>query len=449
MTNLRSKFHTLRSRFRTVSALSAMIRSPLPRGASAAIATLFLGLAVSIGVGLARDYHRQSEQLANANQKRVLMLVGEVELGNAVQDLKDCLLRSEASYCEDCERHIQVLVRTIAFYEGQGTPRPEELKVLAALRLALSDYASAVVTVRDMQSRHMTIGEIDAAVKGVDRPIGAGLRELATLSDRRVEWSLSFTQALLMTVCTLLGAHFAFLSFPISSRVPRTHPQASPPLLPQLSSRILEWDDARKANAFLRLHDGVCQSLSGIMYFLKSAQLTAAIDVPESLIPSLQEVIQDTRAVALQLRPPKMEEAGLLATLQSLWVDARSLNATLVIKPRVLVDEIDIPEELKPILLRIARMSIDRTGQNPAARVLWSLTRSDDTLHLSIEVAAAGADGSPCQPPSPTGALTGFDAIQAVVMLSGGSLDRVRNDDGSRIVLCSWSLADSRSGNAK
>ncbi len=448
MSNQRSKFHEIRSHFRTVRALPGIIRSPLPRGASAAIATLFLGLAISVGVGLARDYHRQSELRANANQKRVLMLVGEVELGNAVQDLKDCLLRNEGSYCEDCERHIQVLERTIAFYEGQGTQRPEELKVLAAVRRALSDYASAVVTVRDMQSRHMTIREIDAAVKGVDRPIAADLRELARLSDQRAEWRLSLTQALLMTICTLLGAHFAFLSFPISSRVVRAHPQSSPPLLPQLSSRILEWDDARKASAFLHLHDGVCQSLSGIMYFLKSAQLTAAVGVPESVIPSLQEVIQDTRAVALQLRPPKMEEAGLLATLQSLWIDARSLNAALVIKPRVLVDEADIPEELKPILLRIARMSIDRTGQAPAARVLWNLSRSDDTLHLSIQV-AGGADGFPCQPAPPTGALTGFDAIQAVVMLSGGSLDRVRNDDDSKTVVCSWPLADSRSGNSK
>lgn len=441
MSNLRFKFHSLRMGFRAVMASPVMLRSSLPRGAVAAIATLFLGLVISTGIGMARDYHRQSELRYSANQKRLLALVGEVELGNAVQDFKDCLLRSDASYCDDCERHIQVLERTVSLYDTQGTQRPDERKVLAALRQALSDYVSAVVAVREMQSRHMTIGEIDAAVKGADRPIAAGLRELAALSNQRAEWHLPFAPKLGLAICTLLGALFAYLSFPISAR-PGTHPQGSPALLPQLSSRLLEWDEEREANAFLRLHDGVCQSLSGIMYFLKSAQLAAAVDVPESVIPSLQAVIQDTRAVALQLRPPRMEDAGLLATLHSLWVDARSLNASLVIKSHVLLDECAIPEELKPIILRIARMTVDSAGQSPAAsRVLWELARSGDMLRLSIE-AAAETDGSRHQGVPPGATHSGFDAIQAVVVLSGGSLDRVRNGDGSKTVVCSWPVAD-------
>lgn len=440
MTNLRSQLHQLGLGLQGVKGSLTRYRSSLPRGASAAIATLFVGLAISTGIGVARDYHRQAEVRESANQKRLLTLVGEVELGNAVQDFKDCLLRSDASYCEDCERHVQVLERTVMFYDTQGTQQPGERKVLAALRQALSDYVSAVVTVRDMQSKHMTIAEIDAAVKGADRPIAAGLRELATLSNQRAEWHPPFAQSLGLTICTLLGALFAYLSFPISTR-PSRYPQGSAPLLPQLSSRLFEWDEERKANAFLRLHDGVCQSLSGIMYFLKSAQLAASVDVPESVIPSLQAIIQDTRAVALQLRPPRMEDAGLLATLNSLWVDARSLNPALAIKSHVLVDECDIPEELKPIILRIARMAVDSAGQDPAAcRVLWELARSGETLRLSIE-AAAEANVSRHQALSSTGGHSGFDAIQAVIVLSGGSLDRVRNSDGSTAVVCSWPLA--------
>jgi len=294
-----------------------------------------------------------------------------------------------------------------------------------------------------MQSKHMTIGEIDAATKGTDRPIAVGLHDLATLSNQPAEWHLPFAPTLGLAICTLVGALFAYLSFPISAG-PGTRPQGSPALLSQLSSRLFEWEEEREANAFLRLHDGVCQSLSGIMYFLKSGQLAAAVDIPESVIPSLQAAIQDTRAVALQLRPPRMEDAGLLATLHSLWVDARSLNAALMIKSQVLLDECDIPEELKPIILRIARMTVDSAGQSPAAsRVLWELARSGDMLRLSIE-AAAETDGFRRQALSSTGGQSGFDAIQAVVVLSGGSLDRVRATDGSKTVVCSWPLADYR-----
>jgi len=441
MNNLRSEIHKLRMGFRAVMESAAMLRSSLPRRAAAAIATLFLGLAISTGIGMARDYHRQSELRDSSNQKRVLSLVGEVELGNAVQDFKDCVLRSDASYCDDCERHIQVLERTISLYDTQGTQRPDERRVRAALGQALSGYESAVVAVRDMQSRHMTIAEIDAAVKGADRPIAAGLRELAAFSNQRAELRLPLGPAVGLTICVLLGALFAFLSFPRFTRA-ATRRESSPELLPRLSSRLFEWDEKRGANAFLRLHDGVCQTLSGIMYCLKSAQLAAAVEVPESVIPSLQALIRDTRAVALQLRPPKMEDAGLLVTLHSLWVDARSLNAALVIKSHVLLAECDIPEELKPILLRIARMTVDSAEQSPApSRLLWELALSGATLRLSIE-AAAETDGSRIQALSSTGGHGGFDAIQAVVVLSGGSLDRVRNSDGTKTLICSWPLAD-------
>jgi hypothetical protein len=441
MNNLRSKLQDFRRGFRAMKGSVAAFCSSLPPGARAAVATLFLGLTLSIGVGLARDYQRQSELRESANHKRLATLVGEVELGNAVQDFKDCILRDDASYCEDCERHIQVLERTISFYDARGAQRPDERKVLAALRHALADYGSAVVTVRDMESRHMRIEEIDAAVKGADRPIAAGLRDLAELSSQYAEAELPVVPAVGLATCLLFGAILAYLSFPVRTRR-RTSPQGSPAVLPQLSSRLFDWDEERKANAFLRLHDGVCQSLSGIMYFLKSAKPPAAsADVPESVIPSLQAVIQDTRAVALQLRPPKIQDAGLLATLQSLWVDARSLNTALDIKSHVQVDECEIPGELKPIILRIARMTVDSAESPVASRVVWELGRSGDMLRLSIEAAAETGVVRRRAPSSPDTNIA-FDAIQALVVLSGGSLDRVRNTDGSRTLVCSWPLAD-------
>jgi hypothetical protein len=439
MSHLRFKLRDLRTAVGTM--MPTRLRSTLPRGASAAIATLLLGLAISIGVGLVRDFHRTNELRDSANQKRLLSLVGEVELGNAVQDFKDCLLRGDASYCEDCERHIQVLERTVAFYDAQGTLRADERKIVIALRQSLSDYVSAVVAVRDMQSRHMTIAEIDAAVKGADRPIASGLRELTALSNQRAEWAVSAVPTVGVTLCVLLGVVFGYLSLSVLSR-PGARRQGSPAVLPQLSSRLFEWDEERKVNAFLRLHDGVCQSLSGIMYFLKSGQLAAVSEVPESVIPSLQAAIQDTRAVALQLRPPKMEDAGLLATLSSLWVDARAINTALEIKSRTLIDECEIPEELKPIILRIARMTVDSAGEDPAScRVLWELSRSGEALRLSIETAAE-SDGSGRHGQPSGGTHAGFDAIQAVVVLSGGSLDRVRNADGSKTLVCCWPLTE-------
>jgi len=137
-----------------------------------------------------------------------------------------------------------------------------------------------------------------------------------------------------------------------------------------------------------------------------------------------------------------MQEAGLLATLNSLWVDSRALNPALVIKPRALVEERDIPEGLKPVILRIAQMTLDFAAQNPSAcRVAWVLERTGQMLRLSIDMVVddhVSPQQSPQQPSPSATALNPFEAIQARVALSGGSSDCVRNVAGRRTIVSSW-----------
>jgi hypothetical protein len=418
----------------------AKSRLPMPRGMTAGIAALFLALAVGTGIDLVRDFHRQSEVRQAESQKGRLALLGELELGHAVQDFKDCLLRGDTSYCEGFDRHIQAVDRTVALYGEQGAEQPRERSVLAALRHALSGYRSAVHEVRDLQSKHATIQEIDSVVKGDDRPVAAGLTELAALSsNRHSAWHVPLGQSFCLLLYTILSAFFLYLIFQPALRLGRRSHESAQSLR-QLSNRMVEWDEDKKAKAFVRLHDGVCQSLAAIMYFLKSTQQVAAgghYDLSET-IPSLQAVIQDARAVAMQLRPPRLEEAGLLATLRSLWVESRALNPGLVIKPRALVKENDIPEGLKPVILRIAQMTLDFAEQNlSACRLAWALERLGQTLCLSIEM-TGDARLSPEQPSPCATALNLLEAIRARVVLSGGSSESASNVAWRRTIVCTW-----------
>jgi hypothetical protein len=420
----------------------AKSRLSLPRGVTTGIALLLLALAIATAIDVARDYHRQSDALQAQAEKRQLALLGELELGHAVQDFKDCLLRNDTSYCDDFDRHIQAVDRTVSLYGAQGAPQPDEGRVLGALRPALAAYRSALYEVRNMQGRHATIQEIDGAVKGEDRPIAAGLSELAVLSlNRNSRWHVPLHQAFWLMVFTSLAGFSLFLTFQSSIRSWHETAQS----VRQLSNRMMEWEEEKEAKAFVRLHDGVCQSLVAIMYLLRSTQRVAAGGqyplserIPEPIIPSLQAVIQDARDVALQLRPPRMLEAGLLATLNSLWVDSRAPNPTLVIKPRILVKESDIPEGLKPVILRIAQMTLGFAEQNlSACRLAWVLERVGHTLCLSIEM-TGDADLSAEQPSPSATALNLLEAIRARVVLSGGSSESASNVAGRRTIVCTW-----------
>lgn len=419
---------------------------PLPRGVIAGIALALLALAVGAGIDVARDLHRQSDAKEAEAKRRELALFGGLELGHAVQDFKDCLLRGDPAYCDDFDRHIEAAEHAVSVYGALGALQPDEKRVIGALPPALSAYRSALHEVRSMQSRHATIQEIDNAVKGEDRPVAAGLRELAVLaSSRHSPWHVPLREACWLIVYTSLAALSLYLTFQSSSRRSRETAQS----VRHLTNRMMEWEEDKKAKAFVRLHDGVCQSLVAIMYLLRSTQRVAAgaqyplsERIPEPVISSLLAVIQDTRDVALQLRPPRMQEAGLLATLKSLWVDSRALNPTLVIKPRTRIEESDIPEGLKHVILRIAQMTLDFAAHNPSAcRVAWLLERSGEMLRLSIDVAVhahVSPRQSPQQPKPPATALNSLEAIRARVALSGGSSEWVRNVAGRRTIVASW-----------
>jgi len=427
--------------------MTAKARWLPPRGVSAGITSVMLALAIGTGIHVVRDFNRQSDVWQAEAQKRQLALLGELELGRAVQDFKDCLLRDDTSYCDDFDRHIQAADHTVTLYAAQSAQQPDERRVLEALRPALAAYRSALYEVRNMQSRHATIQEIDSVVKGDDRPVAAGFSELAALSlNTNSRRQVPLSEALWLMVYTSLAALSLYLTFRSSIR--RSHETAQ--LVRQLSNRMMEWEEDKKAKAFERLHDGVCQSLAAIMYLLRSAQRVAAGGgqnaltevIPEPVIPFLQAVIQDARAVALQLRPPRMQEAGLLATLNSLWVDSRALYPTLLINPRALVEEMDIPEGLKPVILRIAHMTLDFAAQNPSAcRVAWLLERSGEMLRLSIDMTAdahAFSYQAPQQPSPSATALNPLEAIRARVALSGGSSEWISNVAGHRTMVSNW-----------
>jgi hypothetical protein len=419
---------------------------PLPRGVSAGVTSVLLALAIGTGIQVARDFSRQTDAWQTEAQKRQLALLGELELGRAVQDFKDCLLRDDASYCEDFDRHIRAADHTVSLYGAQGALQPGERRVFETLRPALDAYRSALDEVRNMQSRHATIQEIDSAVKGDDRPIAAGLSELSALSlSTTSRWHVPLGQAFWLMVYSSLAALSLYLTFRSSTR--RSHETAQ--LVRQLSNRMMEWEEDKKAKAFELLHDGVCQSLAAIMYLLRSTQRVATGGgqyasteiIPEPVIPSLQAVIQDARAVALQLRPPRMQKAGLLATLNSLWVDSKALYPTLLIEARAPIEETDIPEGLKPVILRIAHMTLDFAEQNPAAcRVAWLLERSGEMLRLSIDIAPdhASPQQSPRQLNRSATALNPLEAIRARVALSGGSSEWDTNVAGGRTIVSNW-----------
>jgi len=406
---------------------------------TAAIAVCLLAIAAGSGIDLGNDLHRQSTARQVQFQKRQLALLGQLELGRAVQDFKDCLLRGASSYCDDFFDHIQAVDRDLSLYRAQSTERADEQQALAGLKQALMSYESALDEMRDMQRRHATIQEIDGAVKGADRPAAQELTVLANAAATgHYGWTVPVRPAVALLISTVLTGVLLRLTFGSAlpfGRRSRERLRRPPELL--ALARMITWEEDRRDKLAARLRNEICQALCAIKYFLECMQTAAARGVanelPTPVIPSLQVAIRQTREIAQQLRPSSVPDSGVLAAAQALLVHARTINPALVIEASCELPERDIPEELAPIIFHIARM-VAELGERPlsVSRIVWTLQKESRGLRLAIELSKDD------QPLIHASALDQLKAILACVVLSGGSSEAPRNTGRSTAIVAAW-----------
>lgn len=410
-----------------------------------AISVSLLAIAAISGIDLGRDLHRQSAARQAQVQKRQLALLGQLELGRAVQDFKDCLLRAASSYCDDFSDHIQAVDRDVSLYRAQSAERADEQQALAGLKQALVGYESALDEMRDMQRRHATIQEIDGVVRGADRPAA---RELTAIANAAVTGPSRWTVPVRPGVALLISAVLAgvLLRSAFGSVMPfggRSRERVRRP--PELLAQMITWEEDRREKLAARLRDEVCQALSATKYFLESMQEAAARGVanqlPAPVIPSLQTAICQTREIAQQLEPASVPDSATLAAIQTLWIETRAINPALVIEARTEVRESDIPEELAPIVFRIARM-VAQLGESglTVSRIVWMLQRDSRGLRLTVELS------NDDQPLIHASALNQLKAVRACVVLSGGTAEPARDTGRSTVIVAAWPSCNPDSG---
>jgi hypothetical protein len=411
---------------------------------------LLTGLAAGLAIDVVRDFVHPERTQPRRLERRELALRGDLELERAVQALKDSILRGESVYTEDFTRHMEEVDRSAFLYRDGGALDQTEEEALRKLREAVPRYQAAIYAVHRMRARAAPISEIDMAVKGVDRPISAAFGELESAASDQNPFGRSLSrEATIVLLCAALAVTSLYFSF-VSPKHVGGGLAADERALRDLSIRIVRWEEQKEAKAYSVLHE-VCQSLSAVMCLAKGAahfatdHANASIRANlEPIVPSLKAAIRETVEIALDLRPPQLHEAGLLVTLDSIWADCPVPRPGLDIAARTGLNEEDIPEELKPVILRIGRMAFDWAVQESATRRLtWDLALKQNQIRLSVQLlygSGAGRGGASTRP-SREATSNLWDVICARVVLSGGTSDGARDIRGGQTMLAVWPLA--------
>jgi signal transduction histidine kinase len=213
-----------------------------------------------------------------------------------------------------------------------------------------------------------------------------------------------------------------------------------------MASMLLSVQESERRRIAADLHDGLGQSLTVIKLALaESEQLLASGSINEAseslrrLKLRAHEALEEVRHVAMDLRPPMLDDLGILPTLSWFFRELESVCQGITVEKDFNLLESHIPGKLKITIFRIiqeATSNIVKYANADLVRV--RLGRTDDALHFSIEDNGDGFDPGEVAIRNGSDRGLGLLSMKERASLSGGDyrMDSVCGE-GTRICI-SW-----------
>lgn len=212
-----------------------------------------------------------------------------------------------------------------------------------------------------------------------------------------------------------------------------------------LSSQMLNAHETEKKKLAHKLHEGIAQTLAAIknnteMVYAKLLKSNTPEDIIslQQNIHTLQVAIQEVRSLTMELRPPTLDDFGLIKTIEWLCDEYQTVYPDIVIKTSFKIDETNLPGPLRTLIYRIiqeALGSIARVGI--ADQIKLDLTGSSDEVSLSIEDNALPyhANELISEQNASTSALA---AMKERTLLSGGNFLIDSTRQGGTLARSTW-----------
>ncbi|MGC8495199.1 MAG: sensor histidine kinase, partial [Syntrophobacteraceae bacterium] len=148
------------------------------------------------------------------------------------------------------------------------------------------------------------------------------------------------------------------------------------------------------------LHDSIGQTLAALKFWVEiilkhkdAGDGIAALNHLEQFVPVLQRSIEETRSIYMGLRPPMLDDVGLLATLEWLRQECMKLYPERHIELEYGIAEEAIPKNLKANIFRITQEALNNIARHSKAEwVDISLTKNGAGIELAVSDDGVGMD---------------------------------------------------------
>jgi signal transduction histidine kinase len=160
-----------------------------------------------------------------------------------------------------------------------------------------------------------------------------------------------------------------------------------------LSAQLLTAQENERKRVSRELHDGLQQTLTAIKFKveahileMKKNRMRERARALEPIVALIQESVREIRRIQANLRPPMLDDLGILASLTWLFRGFQGLYPHIRIEKTFRIEEKDIPEELKMVIYRILQEALNNVGKHSGAeRMSVFLGKRENRIELRIQ----------------------------------------------------------------
>lgn len=218
----------------------------------------------------------------------------------------------------------------------------------------------------------------------------------------------------------------------------------------RLRRLILSAEENERKRIALEIHDVLGSALSAIKYkveevllnFSKEGIFNISISKPlETLIPLIQDTIEETRKIQTDLRPLILDDLGILAALSWFCRRFEKVYSDIRIEQAVTIPEEEVPDHLKIILFRITQEAMNNIGKHAKAdSVHLGLRKIDGAIEFLIRDNGEGFDPESLSSRENSKSGLGLSSMRERVESSDGSFSIESAKGKGTVVKALWTI---------
>ncbi len=205
--------------------------------------------------------------------------------------------------------------------------------------------------------------------------------------------------------------------------------QQSEEQLRYLSSQLLSAEEKERKRIARELHDGIGQSLTAIKFRVENmlqqmdrGKAKRIAEPMETIIPLIQQSIEESRRIQMDLRPSILDDLGILATLSWFCREFQTTYSGISIEKLINIKEDEVPDSLKTVIYRISQEALNNVAKHSKADLVHlALRKSDGKIELAIRDNGQGFDLKEVLPREGSERGLGLTSMRERTELSGGS----------------------------